>query len=246
MTERDDALLRRLAQLASNVGPAIKPSGHDELLKSITNVAVAIFRAAACSVALLDENTDELVFHVASGAGEEDVTGLRMPAHRGVAGWVLMSGQPIAIADVREDPRFASDVAESTGYVPRSIIAMPLETSNRTIGVISVLDRSSEDARDMELLGVFAQQAAIAIDNSRAFSDMGRIVLSALEQTVDEPNLSDAIRRAKSSLPSRDEELAELAACFSDLSALGKDERRAALALLSDFVEYVKRRRQWE
>ena len=245
MTHSDDTLLTRLAQLASEMGPAIKPSGHDELLKSITTVAVAIFRAAACSVALLDETTDELVFHVASGAGEEDVVGLRMPAQQGVAGWVLMSGQPIAIDDVRGDPRFAADVAESTGFVPRSIMAMPLETKGGTIGVVSVLDRSSADAGDMELLALFAQQAAIAIDNSRAFSDLGRVLLAALEQASD-GDLSDVLRRASSNMAARDADLAELAACFSELSAFGPDERRAAVALLSLFLSYVRKRRHWE
>jgi GAF domain-containing protein len=245
MTDRDDTLLTRLAQLASEVGPAIKPSGHDELLKSITTVAVAIFRAAACSVALLDETTDELVFHVASGAGEEDVVGLRMPAQQGVAGWVLMSGQPIAIDDVRGDPRFAADVAESTGFVPHSIMAMPLETTEGTIGVVSVLDRSSADAGDMELLALFAQQAAIAIENSRAFSDLGRVLLAALEQAVEDGDLSDALRRASSNMAARDSDLAELAACFSELSAFGPDERRAAVALLSQFLSYVRKRRHW-
>jgi GAF domain-containing protein len=245
MTERDDTLLNRIARLASDVGPAIKPAGHDELLKSITTVAVAIFRAAACSVALLDETTEELVFHVASGAGEADVTGLRMPARRGVAGWVLMSGQPIAIEDVRGDPRFAADVAESTGYVPQSIMAMPLETKKGTIGVISVLDRSSADVRDMELLALFAQQAAIAIENSRAFSDLGRVLLAALEQAADEPDLTDALRGTSSRLSAPDFELAELAACFNELSALGAEERSAAVALLSEFLGYVKKRRQW-
>jgi GAF domain-containing protein len=245
MSERDDTLLTKLAQLASEVAPAIKLSGHDELLKSITTAAVGIFRAAACSVALHDEATDELVFHVASGAGEEDVTGLRMPAQQGVAGWVLMSGQPIAIEDVRGDPRFASDVAESTGYVPRSIMAMPLETKAETIGVISVLDRSSNDPRDMELLSLFAQQAAIAIENSRVFSDLGRVLLAALEQSTDDRNLIEALRRASSGLHERDLDLAKLATCFGELSALGPDERRAAVALLSEFLGYVKKRRQW-
>jgi GAF domain-containing protein len=245
MTEQDDTILNSVARLASELGPAIKPSGHDELLKSITTAAVGIFRAAACSVALLDEATDELVFNVASGAGEEDVVGLRMPAQQGVAGWVLMSGQPIAIDDVRGDPRFAADVAESTGYVPRSIMAMPLQTNTGTIGVISVLDRASGDARDMELLVLFAQQAAIAIENSRAFTDLGRVLLAALEQAADDPDLAHALRTASSNIPARDPQLAELAASFSELSALGADERRAAVALLSEFLNYVKKRRQW-
>jgi GAF domain-containing protein len=245
MTDRHDSLLRELAQLAAELGPAIKPSGHDELLKSITTAAMSIFEAAACSVALLDEATDELVFHVASGVGERDVTGLRMPSQHGIAGWVLMSGQPIAIEDVRGDPRFATDVAESTGYMPRSIMAMPLETSNATIGVISVLDRSSAGPRDMELLSLFAQQAALAIDNSRVFSDIGKVLLNALEDASHGGSLARALHAAASDDSAPNAELAELAATFAELSTFGTDERRAAIALLSEFLAYVKTRRRW-
>jgi len=80
---------------------------------------------------------------------------------------MLPRGQPIEIADVTRDPRFARDVAESTGYVPRAILAMPLETDRAMLGVIEDLDRRKDGgsgARDMELLALFARQAALAIE----------------------------------------------------------------------------------
>src|SRR5207237_5053763 len=125
----------------------------------------------------------ELEFVMASGAGEEAVRDMRIPANQGVAGWVVMSGQAIAIEDVAADPRFASSVAESTGYVPRSILAMPLQTERRVLGVIELLDRKVggvQAGRDMELLGVFAEQAALAIESATIFRDLGRALLESL------------------------------------------------------------------
>ena len=75
--------------------------------------------------------------------------------------------QPLVIEDVTRDPRFASDVAADTGYVPKGLMAVPLLHEERALGVLEVLDRPS-DARftlaEMDLLGLFANQAAIALD----------------------------------------------------------------------------------
>jgi GAF domain-containing protein len=245
MNDREERVLRSLAQLAADLGPALVPTGHEALLESITSAAKTIFDAAACSVALLDEDADELVFYVASGEGAEDVTGMRIPASQGIAGYVLMSGQAMAIEDVRSDPRFATDVAETTGYIPRSILAMPLTTDRDTIGVISVLDRSSTGTRDMELLSLFARQAALAIENSRVFTELGRALFEALASVTDEEDLASVLRQTASDGSSPSPELAELAAHIRDLAALGGEERRAATELVGHFLNYVRSRRRW-
>ena len=87
-----------------------------------------LFAAAACSVALVDDDGDALRFVASDGAGAEEIVGVTIPVGRGIAGWAAMSGQPIAVRDVRSDARFARDVAESTHYVPSSIMAAPLLT----------------------------------------------------------------------------------------------------------------------
>jgi GAF domain-containing protein len=140
---------------------------HRELLRSIVDAARAIFRAQAASVFLLDEATDELVFEAVSGQGEESLVGRRFPSSTGIAGWVLVTGQPLVLDDVAADPRFAAQAAESTGYVPRAIMAVPLLSGERTLGVLEVLDRPSGErftADEANLLGMFATQAALALD----------------------------------------------------------------------------------
>jgi GAF domain-containing protein len=140
---------------------------HRALLRSIVDVARAIFRARAASVFLLDAGADELVFEAVSGEGEESLVGRRFPSSTGIAGWVLVTGQSLVLDDVTADPRFASQAAESTGYVPKAIMAVPLVSGERTLGVLEVLDRPSGERFTMEeadLLGLFAVQAAVALD----------------------------------------------------------------------------------
>ncbi len=140
---------------------------YRELLQSIVEVARAIFRAQASSIFLLDEEADELVFEAVAGHGSESLIGRRFPSSQGIAGFVLVSRQPLVIENVVEDPRFSREVAESTGYVPNGLMAVPLLHEERTLGVLEVLDRPADSRftlTEMDLLGLFAGQAAIALD----------------------------------------------------------------------------------
>ena len=245
MTDRERDILRDAAQVADDLGPALVPAGHEELVRSITAAAKDLFQAAACSVALLDETQSELVFYVASGAGAENVEGMRIPSSQGIAGWVVTSGQPIAIDDVRQDPRFAASTAKSTGYVPKSILCMPLETDREMLGAISVLDRQTDGAegRDMQLLALFARQAALAIENTRVFTSLGKALFQALARYTEDEDLERALHRVAEDSGQPEDELAELAAHFHALGKAGPAERRGATRLLGDFVDYVHARR---
>jgi GAF domain-containing protein len=142
-------------------------AGHRELLQSIVEVARAIFGARASSIFLLDTTTDELIFEAVAGEGASSLVGKRLPSSTGIAGWVLVTGQPLVLDDLEQDPRFARDVAESTGYVPKSLMAVPLLHGEEVLGVLQVLDRPQRERfslQEMELLGLFGNQAAIALD----------------------------------------------------------------------------------
>jgi GAF domain-containing protein len=141
------------------------------LLQSVVEVARAIFGAAASSVFLLDEPAGELVFQACSGAGEDWLVGTRMPAHRGIAGWVLGSGQAMIADDLASNTSFDRAFAESTQYVPQALMAAPLIVDQEVLGVLEVLDpapQSRSDLGDLDLLSLFANQAAIALRVTRA------------------------------------------------------------------------------
>ena len=158
----DESLLRA-AVAAGTLG---SEEQHRALLQSIVDVARAIFRAKASSIFLLDEDTEELVFEAVSGEGEGELVGMRLPSSEGIAGWVLVTRQPLAIDDLASDPRFARNAAERTGYVPNAMMAVPLLHEEAVLGVLSVLDPppgTRFGISEMDLLGLFAAQAAIGL-----------------------------------------------------------------------------------
>ncbi|MFJ4968702.1 GAF domain-containing protein [Streptomyces sp. NPDC088755] len=146
--------------------PASLDAPRNELLQSVVDVARAIFGAAAGSVLLLDEEADELVFRAVSGEGQEFLVGRRFPAGRGIAGWVATSGEPMVVDDLAADPSFDRSLAESTAYVPNSLMAAPLISDSRVLGVLEVLDASPQarsGVAELDLLAMFARQAAAAL-----------------------------------------------------------------------------------
>src|SRR5581483_7294899 len=151
----------------------------------------------------------------------------------------------IAISDVASDPRFAREQAERTGYVPQAILAVPVETPQRMLGVITLLDRDARRPgaeQDMALLSLFADQASLALASVDRFSVMGRVLLSTLADAATGQDLADTLRQAAGDLSPADPDLAALAATFAALARRGTAERRLALAVLRDIGDYAERR----
>ncbi|HEX9013838.1 MAG TPA: GAF domain-containing protein, partial [Anaerolineaceae bacterium] len=95
--------LLRLLRAIDASGRAVLPRQDQALLQSIVEAAARIFGAAAASIALVDEAGETLEFVVSYGAGSEAVVGMRIPVNRGIAGYVAMTGQPLATSNVQKD-----------------------------------------------------------------------------------------------------------------------------------------------
>lgn len=245
-TASDSTLAKQLSQLVLAIqasGHALLPSSNDELLQSIVEAAARIFGAAAVGIALVDERAGELVFRVSYGAGSENVVGMRIPLDQGIAGYVANTGQPIAVSNVQSDPRFARNTAEQTGYVPRSILAMPLISNERVIGVIEVLDKinaASFGMQDMELLGMFANQAAIAIHQSQHLDALNDALAEGLNALVSPDAAADLQQAMDSEDAARTDDVMAIARVFESIASLGEAERGACLKVLEAFAEYAK------
>ncbi|HEX4109871.1 MAG TPA: protein kinase [Solirubrobacteraceae bacterium] len=173
-----DALARALGQRTdSTVGRSLarsveRPAARRGLMEAIVRTAAAVFQAAACSVALTDATTGELVYQSAWGAGAKEIVGVRLAPGKGLAGSVVETGEGLAVADCRNDERFAPRIAAGTGYVPYTMLVAPLMRQDTAIGAISLLDRRDGgryESGDLERLALFAELTVAAIDADSDF-----------------------------------------------------------------------------
>ncbi len=232
----------RLAARRSSVARRIDGSSEQALLQTIVDATATLFEAEASSIALFERDPDRLEFRVAAGAQGAGAIGLSVPPTRGIVGFVFSTGQPLALSDVASDPRWDRAAAERTGYVPRSIAAVPLIDRDQTVGVLQVLDKRTEPTfslRDMELLAVFARQAAAAIRASRVQRDSERLfraVLQGVADDLDEASV-DALVSAASAELDADEETPfwQIVDRVSRLRELGDRE----MSLVADILGVV-------
>jgi GAF domain-containing protein len=187
------ALLRSVA-FRAETAQRLESELQTTLLHSIVGATVAIFEAEAASVALYRAGTDSLEFVVAAGAQGQGVVGLSIAADQGIAGYAFTSGEPIAIAEPERDPRFGKSFSAETGYVPRSILAVPMRSGPRTTGVLEVLDKreGTFTMRDIELASVFADQAAVAIAIGARALEARDLLHTILAGTLDDDPLAEA------------------------------------------------------
>jgi GAF domain-containing protein len=254
-TNNEQKLSEQLKRLLISIeasGQTLLAGSSDELLNSIVEAAAKIFGAGAASILLVNEDEQVLEFKVACGPAGQNLVGTKYPLDKGIAGYVVMTGQPIATSHVTQDSRFDKEFARSTGYVPESILATPLLSGDRIIGVMEVLDKinaSSFGMQDMELLGMFARQAALAIDQAQQVNKVEQALILGLKRLAS-ADLSQDSSAILSVLEQGSHEqgsmadLLELARLFGDISQLGESERRACLQILGVFADYRRSSRR--
>ena len=140
------------------------------LLNDIKLRAPKVVGAERCSIFILDEAKNELLLDIPG-----ELKQYRMPADRGIAGWVVTHGVGQIVNDVEQDSRWYDAIGREAEFVTRSILCVPMRTKDRIIGVMQILN--TLDARpftdqDMQLLTTLAAQAAIAIENARLYQSL--------------------------------------------------------------------------
>lgn len=142
------------------------------LLNEIKLRVPGVVGAERCSIFLLDEVTNELVLELPNDQGT-----YRMPADRGIAGWVVTHGVGQIVNDVEQDSRWYDAISREADFTTRSIACVPIRLRDRTIGAMQLLnkiDGSGFTDQDLQLLSTLAAQAAIAIENARLYQDLKR------------------------------------------------------------------------
>ncbi|HET7726711.1 MAG TPA: GAF domain-containing protein [Candidatus Limnocylindrales bacterium] len=228
--------------IRARVAGRLEPPAVDALLRSVVEAAAQLFDAQASSIALHEPETDRLVFRFTGGAAGQSAEGLSIRSDEGIAGYVFRTGQPLAVADVAADPRFGRKAAESSGYVPRSILAVPLVDDADPIGVLEVLDRRDGEPfglRDLELAGVFARQATIAIRATRVERGVATLVGGVLARLADGQDTASALAAVTESLGGDTEDgFWALVDVVARIRAADPDQ----VALVRDLLEVLARR----
>lgn len=174
---RHTELVGELAALLSGPSaPTAHPAGADSPLAVACRRARERLGAAAVSIAALVD--EQLVYLAADGEGADRIIGTSLPVTRGLAGYAAVSGQSLSVEHPTDDPRFARDVAERTGFVPNSLLVVPIMADGPVLGVLSVLDRAvadlpawSESFHDRRPAGVPLADLRDAISPDWAYGD---------------------------------------------------------------------------
>ena len=239
-------LTRQLAAAADALGPVVMPvEQHGQLVDLCTTIRLAV-GAASVSIARIDGH--ELLYEAADGAGARNVTGLRLPSNSGIAGYVAHTGQSLVVDEVQADPRFARDVAERVGYVPTSILAVPVVDENdQVVGVISVLDRTVGVGDPLAVTSASARVAAPLLALSGTLARLGPLLVRAVADAVehDETTLARALRRLADDLPPDDAEIATLAALMAELRLLPPATQQAIGRIVREAIGLTSSRRRW-
>jgi GAF domain-containing protein len=250
--------LRGALAVAGAAGTLLSPPDTQaRLLEMIVQTAAHVLSARAASLFLVDEEAGELVFEVALGEKGEHLKKMRLPLGHGIAGLVALSGQPLAVADARRDPRHARDIAEIVGYQPQTILCVPLTYHDQVIGVLELLDKEGAptfSAADMESLGLFANQAAVAIEQSRVLRSLAGLVVQVLSGLGGVPkdqgrHFTRETRAYIEGLEGEDtayRQTLELAQLVQQIAWQGEHEATACQAILRAFAVYLTSRAEPE
>lgn len=246
----DSEFREALAAIAarSQIAQRLEAGPTEAVLRSVVHAAAALFEAEAASLALFDPDRDRLVFRVAAGEHGRGVVGLEIRADEGLAGYVFSSGRAMAVADLAQDARFGRNVAETTGYVPRSIVAVPLLDDDGALGVLEVLDKraGSFSLRDVELAGVFAHQATVAIRASRIERDtalMLSAVAARLAEGAPQAGVDEVVAAAVAGLCADDDPIWPLVERIAAIRRASPEQLALVTAMLDAVSTHLSRHR---
>jgi signal transduction histidine kinase len=161
------ARLERLIEIsrALNLTLSLRP-----LLNRIVFAAQELTQTQACSILLLDRRSGQLHFEAATNL--PGIHSIVVPMESSIAGWVVRSGKPLVVPDVRRDSRFYHEADEQSEFVTRSVLAVPLIARSNVIGVLEAVNKQGGAAfgdDDVEMLAVLGNQAAVAVQNALLF-----------------------------------------------------------------------------
>jgi len=185
LLEETETRARQLASLNEVTRGLTSNLELDPLLQDIMSSAVEILNCEAGSLLLVDEEAQELVFEVVIGPVAEQFLGERQKVGVGLAGKVAESMEPLIVNNVEQSPDWDSEPDQETGFLTRGMLVVPMHYKGKVIGVLEVINKRNRTpftSEDQELLGAFAGQAAVAVENVRLYMQTDQELARRVEE----------------------------------------------------------------
>lgn len=163
----------RISALLNEASRVINSSlDINEIMRSLLAQMNEFLNAEAISIALVDKQTNELVYQVAEGVGSDKIVNLRLPSNQGLSGWVMEHGEPALVPDTSRDPRFHNLGDRRTGHPTRAMICAPMQFKGKVLGTIQAINpiEGTFTKQDLNLLVNLANIASSAIANAQQFA----------------------------------------------------------------------------
>jgi signal transduction histidine kinase len=194
------AQLRRVERILEISRELTTTVSLELLLGKIVRAALELTESEAASILLLDKHTGELRFRTATCFADQ-LAEIPVPVEKSIAGTAFSTGEPIITHDPHSDPRFYPLVEQLVGLQARSLLAVPLQFQDQSIGALEVQNKRDSagnfDQDDVQTLTVLAAQAAVAIENARLVEDL----------RLHHDRLEDLIQQRTVELEARNQEL---------------------------------------
>jgi PAS domain S-box-containing protein len=203
----DDSLHQHMQRLLQLSHELISTVSLERLLRRIVEAAAEMTAAESAGIMLYDPDSDGLRFVVATGYADQLVN-IPVPLERSIAGAVFHSGQAEIVDDVNGDPRYFRLPEEITGFVGRSLLAVPLQFQDRRVGVLEVENKRGDgrfERQDADALSVLAAQATIAIENARLVEELQHQYIAAQQEIAERTRVEAELSKHRTHL----EELVE-------------------------------------
>lgn len=216
-------------------------------IQSLLTVSAAQIDCDEASVLIRDGEDGDLRFLIAIGRVADQLLNIRVPAGKGIAGFVLSSGQPMAVADAREDESFYGEVDKETGYSTQTILATPLRHGDEIIGVLEYINRRGEPpfaaftSEEMDKAALFAEAIASLVNayqSAKLFRDMGNRILG--DDSSDLRDVRQWLAQLREAPKHR--EIMHLALLVRELVDRGEAERELAREVLESVIRFSESR----
>ncbi|HUR96829.1 MAG TPA: GAF domain-containing protein [Pyrinomonadaceae bacterium] len=245
----DENLNKKLRRLIETVDIANLLTEPLEIsIRDVLRVSALELGAREASVLIRDGVDGDLRFLVATGEVASKLLDLKIPAGKGIAGFVMSSGQPMAVSDVGEEATFYAEVDRETGYSTEMILATPLRHNGEMIGVLEYINRSGDTPNkpftpeEMDKAARFSDGIASlvnAYESAKLFRDLGEKIIGT-DEDMEIGSVRSWLGELRNSAEHR--EMMDLAVLIREIASRGDSERALCREVLESILRFSESR----